>query len=298
MQRHRLPVLNCLRPFAQRGLALNRSVEVWLADPDALADECLAQRCCLSSAERQRLEGLHFQRDRMLYLASHVFLRQLLCLYQPNEPAEWHFEAGPHGRPLIVQPLEAPGLRLHFSLSHTHGLIAVAVARGWEVGVDVERARDDTDLDLVCEALLAGPEKLWFPRIAPASRASAFASLWTLKEALLKACGAGIGEDLGKLALLHSLDDPCVVITRSRHLATYPEWSVVFGTAPGGHALALAAHGRLTTAAEAPPAGRRRVAVFDLRQADVDPRGAKLCNAVLLPVKAASTAPARTLVPA
>jgi 4'-phosphopantetheinyl transferase len=290
-------MLNCLRPFARRGPALYRSVEVWLADPEALADECQSLQRCLSPSERQRLDGLHFPRDRRLYLAAHVFLRHLLCVYQPNDPADWQFELGARGRPEIAQPLEELAARLRFSLSHTHDLIAVAVARGWAVGVDVESARVDTDFDILAPSLLAGSEKIWFPQIAAVARESAFASLWTMKEALLKACGAGIGEDLGKVALLHSLQDPRVIITRSHHLASAPEWSVAFGTAEGGHAVAVAAHGRLSIAANA-AVDRRRVAVFDLRRASIELHGDALCNAVLLPVKAASMAPARTPVPA
>ncbi len=290
-------MLTCLRPFARRGPALYRSVEVWLADADALGAECAALLRCLSPAERLRLESLHFPRDRNLYLASHVFLRHLLCVYQPNDPADWQFESSAEGRPEIAQPLEPPAERLRFSLSHTHGLIAVAVARGWQVGVDVERMREHTDFDVITPSLLAGSEKNWFPQIEPAGREAAFVSLWTMKEALLKACGAGIGEDLDKVALLHSLHDPRVVITRSRHLAGAPEWNVAFGTADGGYALAVAAQGRLSIAGSA-PAERRRIAVFDLRGTVVEPQGGALANAVLLPVKAASTTPARTPVPA
>lgn len=290
-------MLNCLRPFARRGPALYRSVEVWLADADALSAECTELQRCLSPAERLRLEALYFPRDRTLYLASHVFLRHLLCLYQSNDPADWQFESSAEGRPEIVQPLDRPAERLRFSLSHTHGLIAVALARGWHVGVDVERAREGTNFDIITPSLLAGSEKSWFSQIAPAAREAAFVSLWTMKEALLKACGAGIGEDLDKVALLHSLHDPRVIITRSRHLACSPNWNLAFGTAEGGYALAVAAQGRLSIAASA-SAERRRIVVFDLRRPATDLQGAELSNAVLLPVKVASTTPARTLVPA
>ncbi len=297
MQDQEPVVLNRLRSLGQRGLALNRSVEVWLVDPDAFADESLPCRRCLSPAERQRLDGLHFQRDRKLYFAAHVFLRHLLCLYQPNDPADWQFEASSRGRPEILQPLEPAAARLRFSLSHTQGLIAVAVARGWEVGVDVERRRADIDFATLVPSLLAGPEKTWFHGIAPAARDAAFVSLWTLKEALLKACGAGVGEDLCNIALLHSLHDPRVIISRSRHLASYPDWTVAFGEAEGRFALAVAAHGRLSTAPNA-SVDRRRLAVFDLRRPGIDPQGSALVNAVLLPVKAGSAAPARSLIPA
>lgn len=290
-------MLNCLRPFARRGLTLYQSIEVWLADADVLSAECTALQRCLSPAERLRLESLHFPHDRSLYVASHVFLRHLLCVYQPNDPADWQFESSAEGRPEIVQPLDLPAERLRFSLSHTHGLVAVAVARGWQVGVDVERARAGTDFDIITPSLLAGSEKSWFPQIAPEAREAAFVSLWTMKEALLKACGAGIGEDLDKIALLHSLHDPRVIITRSRHLACSPHWTVALGTAEGGYALAVAAQGRLSIAANA-LAGRRRVVVFDLRRPATDLQGGELSNAVLLPVKAASMIPARTPVPA
>ena len=273
---------------------MNRAVELWLVAPEAIETADAASRRCLSPSERARWHSLRFERSRQLYGAAHVFLRHVLCLYQNNDPADWRFEGGPLERPELVQPRTPPAECLRFSLSHTEGLIAVAVARGWRVGVDVEHARADLDLDLLAPSLLTPSECAWFDRLQPALRGPAFLTLWTLKESLLKACGVGLAEDLRSIALLDSLVKPRIVISRSRHLAgVYPTWNVALGQARGGHAIALAAQGRLSLV-DGQPADRRRLAVFDLREPTVAPQGEPLDHALLLPVKTVTPVPQRS----
>jgi len=62
-------------------------------------------------------------------------------------PSDWRFIVGRFGKPQIDPALGRP--RLHFSLSHTRGLVACAVSLDHEVGLDVEtwdRAGDGLDI--------------------------------------------------------------------------------------------------------------------------------------------------------
>ncbi|HJV96408.1 MAG TPA: hypothetical protein VJ608_10250, partial [Albitalea sp.] len=160
-------MLKRLHSFARHRNVLERVVDVWLVDPAALQDPAHAQAGCLDDAERQRLASLRFERDRALYQAAHVFLRHVLSLYRPAvPPSQWHFDTAAHGRPEVGgwagERGSAAPPRLRFSLSHTDGLVAVAVTHDWDIGVDVERERADLDLAVIAPALLAGPEHQWF----------------------------------------------------------------------------------------------------------------------------------------
>lgn len=87
-----------------------------------------------------------------------------------------------------------PALGWATSLAHADGLVAVAVVpagAAGPVGIDVERA-DAASVDWV----LTPAE-----RAAVADDRSAFARVWTAKEALLKATGEGVHGDLTSLAV-------------------------------------------------------------------------------------------------
>ncbi|EST21818.1 hypothetical protein N566_27090 [Streptomycetaceae bacterium MP113-05] len=116
---------------------------------------------------------------------------------------------------------------MHFSLSHTHGLVAVALADS-AVGIDVEGVPDArTAADIA--PMLHPVERAELAALPASERPTAFARCWTRKEAYLKATGAGLTETP---AATHvgSGPDP----------APLPGCRLVDHTAPAGYAAATA----------------------------------------------------------
>ncbi|MCX7899762.1 MAG: 4'-phosphopantetheinyl transferase superfamily protein [Methylocystis sp.] len=104
-------------------------------------------------------------------------------------PRDWRFAAGAHGKPYLV---DAP-IDLRFSLSHTRGMVAVAIAKGAEIGVDVEGPRGVSDAMKLAERYFTTPEVALL-RDTPEgdARREIFLRIWTLKEAVIKAVGEGL----------------------------------------------------------------------------------------------------------
>lgn len=157
----------------------------------------------LDEIERARLEALRAESDRRLYLAAHGLLRQALGELGSVGPAEWRFRADARGRPQISFPANTG---LNFSLTHTGGLVAVAIARDGEVGVDAEWLgrrqfmRPESDLAALAERYFAPAEQAEVMAGAGEERNRAFLRIWTLKEAYLKARGLGLTLPLREFA--------------------------------------------------------------------------------------------------
>lgn len=143
----------------------------------------------LSPEERDYAARFHFERDRTSYVAAHGMLRVLLSdLIGDVEPRDWRFAAGVHGKPQLTHSRLT---NVRFSISHTHGMAACAVACGREVGVDVEAADRPPPFAIMAD---------WFTPAEAAeiasrpigSRADQFFFVWTLKEAYVKARGYGL----------------------------------------------------------------------------------------------------------
>ncbi len=97
-------------------------------------------------------------------------------------PRDVAFDTGESGKLRL-----APGtpLDLRFSVSRSGGFVLIATRVGAEVGVDLERVREDVRgagiaRDILGEELGGGD----------------FFRLWTRREALAKACGRGIASPL------------------------------------------------------------------------------------------------------
>ena len=175
-----------LRPLAE-GVA-----EVWYAFSGGMDDPDRARRQLdlLSADERRRHDRRRSERTRREFRLAHALLRSVLSQYRPLAPGEWRFELGEHGRPEVSNDLDGPPLR--FNLSHTDGLVACVVAVGARIGIDVESFGRERSIAKIAERMFSSAERMDLERRAGRDRRERFLEYWTLKEAHLKALGAGM----------------------------------------------------------------------------------------------------------
>jgi 4'-phosphopantetheinyl transferase len=222
-------------------------VRVWLTDPDAARSPELLEsyQRLLSTDEARRLSRIRRTGPRHSYLVARALLRVTLSRYAPVEPAAWRFQVGEHGRPEICAPDGAAWLR--FNLSHTDGLVACAMVREHDIGVDVEAIDRPTRTLKLAERFFSASEADDLRSLDPDSRAQRFVEYWTLKEAYLKARGAGLTLPLRGAAFeLPASGEP-----RARfdpQLADDPDhWQFALRRPTGHHRLSLAVRRGLRT---------------------------------------------------
>jgi 4'-phosphopantetheinyl transferase len=148
----------------------------------------------LGADEVARANAFHFPLDRQRYIAARRNLRQLLGRYLGREPAELAFSYGRFGKPKLAQPADPLRLaqgELSFNQSHCDSLWLVAVAWNQPLGVDVERVRDLSDLELLEDRLFSAAELARQRARPPEERRLAFFRRWTEQEAAVKLRGLG-----------------------------------------------------------------------------------------------------------
>ncbi|MEJ7807619.1 MAG: 4'-phosphopantetheinyl transferase superfamily protein, partial [Telluria sp.] len=104
----------------------------------------------------------------------------------------------PWGRPEIAVHHDLPGL--HFNLSHTHGLIALAVSTQRMLGVDVENVAVRTPSAGIAEHYFSPTEVAALATLPPALRGERFFEYWTFKESYIKARGMGLSLPLDRFS--------------------------------------------------------------------------------------------------
>lgn len=142
--------------------------------------------------DEERRHALRFRRehDRIAYVAAHALLRLVIARRTGLSPSALIIPRDSFGRPFLEME-ECRGIDV--SLSHTAGMVAVALCTGGRVGVDVEAVDPERvpGTDLAAYGLSA-EERGLLESMGAAERSVAFIELWTAREAVAKADGRGL----------------------------------------------------------------------------------------------------------
>ena len=183
-------------------------VDVWLAHYAEIGDTDLlgAMRQLLSVAEQAQEARFVRADDRQRYLVTRAMVRSVLSRYASVAPGDWLFVHNAHGRPRIAEAVrDSIDIRvqvngLDFNISHTRGMIVMAVSRDRTVGIDVENTRRQRDgLDIATQ-YFSPSEAADLAALDAAQRQDRFTQYWTLKEAYSKARGLGLSLPLDQFS--------------------------------------------------------------------------------------------------
>ena len=179
-------------------------IDLWIMRTDPI-DASLHQRLLtrLDERERKTHQKLAKEQDRILYAAAHALKRHALSQAAPGDPLQWRFSENNYGKPALSNPPD--GYDLRFNLSHTPGLVAIALSQGLELGLDVEHL-NPTHADLDVAAAFAHPSELKALDPTHPDFVAAFYRLWTCKEALAKATGLGLALEVRQFNLAEEID--------------------------------------------------------------------------------------------
>jgi 4'-phosphopantetheinyl transferase len=179
-------------PTVSRRGSLEDVVDVWFLESPAPSPPPESWVQALDPDERMRGNAFRTPELRARFVAAHALVRTALSTYAPLAPEEWRIAHGPEGRPCLVDP----PIDLHFSLSHSESHAVVAVAVGRSVGIDVEEIDATVDVLGLAGRFFTRPEQAMLRACSGMERPERFTTLWTIKEAVLKARGAGLSSGL------------------------------------------------------------------------------------------------------
>ncbi len=223
-------------------VASERHIDVWLSFYDEIdADLDATLRALLSDAERRKELRFHFAADRKRYLVTRAMVRTVLSRYVPERGAtDWEFSANRFGRPELCDP-PAAARGLSFNISHTHGLIALAVARHRQLGVDVEHIHARHAALGIAQRFFAPVEAAELERVPEDRQQERFFEYWTFKESYIKARGEGLSIPLDAFDFCYPAQDEVRMSTRPGLFDDAQRWCFWQFRPTAHHLLALCA---------------------------------------------------------
>lgn len=152
-------------------------------------------RSALDAGEIARADRFLFPNSRIEFTAAHALTRWALGQALGVDRRAFAFLPGAHGKPaawLADEP--AP---VSFNLTHTRGLVAVAVSTVPDLALGVDFEALDRNVDLKVADSYFGPREVaWLMACPDEDKPEGFLRLWTLKESFIKATGKGLTQDL------------------------------------------------------------------------------------------------------
>ncbi|MFG3135621.1 4'-phosphopantetheinyl transferase family protein [Streptomyces sp. NPDC048211] len=186
-------------PRADSFTAFGRRVEIWVADigaapgPDGLRAGELTSR-----AEAERAVRIGAPGGRVRHTAGRALARWALASRLGCPPAEVPLVIGRNGRPELsvsdgdLWKYEQNPADIDFNLSHAGDQVAVAVAHGLRVGIDIERVTGRPNVTGLAERVFSAAERGLLAGAAPDGYLARWYRIWTTREAYVKAYGTGL----------------------------------------------------------------------------------------------------------
>lgn len=139
----------------------------------------------LSDREQEKAGRMFIQKDKERYAVSKFCLRTILSLCINKAPHEVDFIFHEHKKPTVKD--------IEFNISHTGDYVLIAISPK-PVGIDVEYLNREFDFKSILDITFSKKEIDFIgnDEVNPTN----FYVMWTRKEALLKASGEGVSDNL------------------------------------------------------------------------------------------------------
>jgi 4'-phosphopantetheinyl transferase len=220
----------------------SNEVHVWRALLDEPSPQIDSFLHTLAADEQARAERFYFQKDREHFITAHGVLRLILGLYLNRAPKCLSFRYSSHGKPALAHESGEDAIR--FNMSHSYGVALYAVARGREVGIDLEFIRRDLEVEQIAERFFSRREIATLRALPTDLRRDAFFLCWTRKEAYIKARGEGLSLPLDRFDVSLIPGKPAALLSTQPDSDEALRWSLQELTLAFGYVAALAVEGR------------------------------------------------------
>ncbi len=218
--------------LAGRAVRLSGSlhaVRLWRVELDRPPEDVARLSDVLDPPERARAASFRYDCDRNRFVVGRAILRLLLAADGNEDPEVLRLQTNAYGKP------ELAANRRHFNFSRSGGSALLAIG-GAPLGIDLERVRPVAEKERIAEQVFGHHERAWMRAVTDPERTARFFQLWTRKEALVKAAGRGLSEDLRRF------DTLCDQRTLVEIAAWGDRWQISDLCYPRGHFAALAIH--------------------------------------------------------
>jgi 4'-phosphopantetheinyl transferase len=190
-------------PWATAPLTLNANrdeIHIWRVKANESNAALLVST--VTDTEHAHAKCFRLPASRNEFIVARGFIRFVLSRYLGILAGSVPFREGQHGKPELAS--QASGPRLTFNLSHSRGVILVAITVGHEVGIDIEFLDSNVHFNEIAGRVFSPLEERWLSQLPDDARQLNYFRCWTRKEAFVKALGEGLSDRIRQVEIVLS----------------------------------------------------------------------------------------------
>lgn len=176
------------QPINRVPILTANEVHIWKADLRLSPQQLQTVELSLSNEEIQRVKRFVFPLHQQRFAAARGILRHILSEYLHQDPSAILFDYNAFGKPYIVMDNPA----IHFNLSHSNELALYAIGLQPYIGIDIEQIQENIEAESIAQRFFSMEEYTAIMNLTQDARKRAFFTIWTRKEAFIKALGDGL----------------------------------------------------------------------------------------------------------
>jgi 4'-phosphopantetheinyl transferase len=215
-------------------------LHLWRVCLKDLAAKVPELRLLLSQEEQARGDRYVRSADGVKFMVGRAVLRLILAQYLGLKPGEIFISTGEFGKPHIIKPFNTNSLA--FNLSHSGEVCLVALSYAREIGVDVEKLRDDVVVEELATRYFSREEVAELQALPNRLRRLGFFLCWTRKEAYVKAKALGLQIPLDRFSVSLTPGQPAEI-----RGAEAGGWTILSFEPEPGYVAAVVSEGPMTS---------------------------------------------------
>lgn len=216
-------------------------VHILFAGLDREPSELARLERFLDPVERARADRLCDVGIRVRFVAGRGFLRETLAAHLDLQPEEIRLAEGEWGKPRLAEVVGYGSLS--FNLSHAGNLAVLAVTWERELGIDLEKIKEDLPFRQIARIFFSLREQEELFSLPLGEQPAAFYRCWTRKEAYLKGCGRGFAQPSNSFDVSLLPSHPPALLAHRTSPDEPAGWSLIDVPVPPGYCATLAIEG-------------------------------------------------------
>lgn len=174
-------------------------IQVYILELQKLVNNYDAFYSLLNKEEQSRANQLKIENKRLQFVLTRGVLKDLLAEKLKLAPLEIKLNYAEHGKPFLSPEINPENIE--FNVSHSNDYAAIAISKNVKLGIDVEQIRSDMDFDNLAKRFFSKDEYEYLMSLEKEGKQTAFFSIWSAKEAFIKAQGDGVSFGLDKFSV-------------------------------------------------------------------------------------------------